>query len=88
MSQAAKQKVSELLPWLSDAFMYSRVVCVSQPPINGACNDSLQALQQACVQVDLLCLVREQPHILQQVLHTRTHHTVCITVRGHRNDML
>lgn len=45
--------------------MYSRVICVSQPTIYGASNDSFQALQQACVQFDLLCLAREKPYVLQ-----------------------
>lgn len=54
-----------LLLGLSDTFMYSRVVCLSQPSIYGAGNDSFQTLQQACVQFDLLCLAREKPYVLQ-----------------------
>lgn len=52
-------------PGLSNTVMYSGVVCVSQPSIYGAGNDSFQALQQACVQTDLLCFACEKPDVLQ-----------------------
>ena len=62
-----------LLVGLNNAIMYSRVICVSQSSINGAGNNSFQTLQQACVQIDLLCLAGEKPYVLQKMLHTSHH---------------